>query len=49
VGFGRQAIADPLTPVKLRNGQLEEINWCKRCYSCFRQTQCRYYGKEIPE
>lgn len=46
VGFGRQAIADPLTPEKLRTGRLEEINWCKRCYSCFRQTQCKHYGTE---
>ncbi len=35
VSFGRQAIADPLTPEKLRNNRFEEINWCKRCNSCF--------------
>ena len=29
VGFGRQAIADPLTPEKLRNNKFEEINWWK--------------------
>jgi 2,4-dienoyl-CoA reductase-like NADH-dependent reductase (Old Yellow Enzyme family) len=46
VGFGRQAIADPLTPEKLRNGLLEEINWCKRCNSCFGLKQCKHYGKE---
>jgi 2,4-dienoyl-CoA reductase-like NADH-dependent reductase (Old Yellow Enzyme family) len=46
VGFGRQAIADPLTPEKLRNGQFEEINWCKRCNSCFRLKQCKHYGGE---
>lgn len=46
VGFGRQAIADPLTPKKLRNGQFEEINWCKRCNSCFRQKECEHYGKK---
>jgi len=46
VGFGRQAIADPLTPEKLRNGLFEEINWCKRCNSCFRLKQCKNYGKE---
>ncbi len=46
VGFGRQAIADPLTPEKLRNGQFEQINWCKRCNSCFRQKQCKHYGEE---
>ncbi len=46
VGFGRQAIADPLTPEKLRTGQYDEINWCKRCWGCFRQKQCKQYGKE---
>ncbi len=46
VGFGRQAIADPLTPEKLRNGLFEEINWCKRCNVCLRQKQCKYYGEE---
>ena len=46
VGFGRQAIADPLTPEKLRNGLSEEINWCKRCNSCFRLKQCKHYGEE---
>ena len=46
VGFGRQAIADPLTPEKLRNGLFEEINWCKRCNSCFRLKYCKHYGEE---
>ncbi|MEE8397609.1 MAG: hypothetical protein V3S89_01305 [Desulfobacterales bacterium] len=44
VGFGRQAIADPLTPLKLRKGLLDVINWCKRCNSCFRLKQCKHYG-----
>lgn len=46
VGFGRQAIADPLTPDKLKKGLFEEINWCKRCNSCFRLKYCKHYGKE---
>ena len=46
VGFGRQAIADPLTPVKLKNGQYDEINWCKRCNRCFGQKHCNHYGPE---
>jgi 2,4-dienoyl-CoA reductase-like NADH-dependent reductase (Old Yellow Enzyme family) len=46
VGFGRQAIADPLTPKKLKEGLIEEINWCKRCNSCFRQKHCKHYGGE---
>ena len=47
VGFGRQAIADPLTPEKLYKGLFDEINWCKRCNSCYRQKQCKHYGKEV--
>jgi 2,4-dienoyl-CoA reductase-like NADH-dependent reductase (Old Yellow Enzyme family) len=46
VGFGRQAIADPLIPEKLRNDLFEEINWCKRCNSCFRLKHCKNYGIE---
>jgi 2,4-dienoyl-CoA reductase-like NADH-dependent reductase (Old Yellow Enzyme family) len=46
VGFGRQAIADPLTPKKLSNGMFEEINWCKRCNSCFELKQCKNYGNK---
>lgn len=46
VGFGRQAIADPLTSEKLRNCQFEQINWCKRCNTCYRQKWCLHYGKE---
>ena len=46
VGFGRQAIADPLTPEKLRKGLFDEINWCKRCNGCFRHKQCKYYAEE---
>ena len=46
VGFGRQAIADPLTLEKIRKGLLEEVDWCKRCNSCFRLKQCKHYGEE---
>jgi 2,4-dienoyl-CoA reductase-like NADH-dependent reductase (Old Yellow Enzyme family) len=49
VGFGRQAIADPLTPVKLRGGRIDEIDWCKRCNSCFRLKQCKHYGIQETE
>ncbi|MDR2096075.1 MAG: hypothetical protein LBP76_11270 [Treponema sp.] len=31
-GFGRQIFADPLTPVKLKQG--EKINWCLLCSGC---------------
>jgi 2,4-dienoyl-CoA reductase-like NADH-dependent reductase (Old Yellow Enzyme family) len=43
VGFGRQAIADPLTLEKLRNGQSDNINWCKRCDACFELKHCKFY------
>jgi 2,4-dienoyl-CoA reductase-like NADH-dependent reductase (Old Yellow Enzyme family) len=46
VGFGRQAIADALTPKKLRTGRREEINWCRRCNSCFQLKQCKSYGTQ---
>jgi len=46
VGFGRQAIADPLTPKKLRDGLSEEITWCKRCNGCGRSLHCKQYGEE---
>jgi 2,4-dienoyl-CoA reductase-like NADH-dependent reductase (Old Yellow Enzyme family) len=46
VGFGRQAIADPLTPDKLKNNRFEEINWCKRCNSCFEQKGCKHYSEK---
>jgi len=48
VGFGRQAIADPLTPEKLRKGLFEDINWCKRCLGCFRSPHCVHYGPKDP-
>lgn len=46
VGFGRQAIADPAIPEKLRKGLVEEIDWCKRCNSCFRLKHCKHYGED---
>ena len=45
VGFGRQAIADPLTPEKLRTGQFEQIDWCNRCNLCFQHRFCQPFGK----
>ncbi len=45
VGFGRQAVADPLTPRKLKEGRADEINWCKRCNGCVVENRCRHYGE----
>ena len=49
VGFGRQAIADPLTPEKLRKGLYGEVDWCKRCGGCNRQLHCKVYGPKETE
>jgi 2,4-dienoyl-CoA reductase-like NADH-dependent reductase (Old Yellow Enzyme family) len=44
VGFGRQTVADPLTPMKLKSGNENEINWCTRCGACFVSPDCAQYG-----
>lgn len=34
VGLGRQSLADPLLPLKVREGRAEEINYCTLCDNC---------------
>jgi 2,4-dienoyl-CoA reductase-like NADH-dependent reductase (Old Yellow Enzyme family) len=34
LGLGRQSFADPLLPLKLREGREDEINWCTVCDNC---------------
>jgi 2,4-dienoyl-CoA reductase-like NADH-dependent reductase (Old Yellow Enzyme family) len=34
VGLGRQSFADPLLPLKLREGRESEINYCTLCDNC---------------
>jgi 2,4-dienoyl-CoA reductase-like NADH-dependent reductase (Old Yellow Enzyme family) len=34
VGLARQAIADPLLPKKLLNGDQKSVNWCTLCMDC---------------
>ena len=34
LGLGRQSLADPLLPKKLREGKEEEIKWCTVCDNC---------------
>ncbi len=34
VGLGRQSFADPLLPLKLREGRENEINYCTTCDNC---------------
>ncbi|SMC90094.1 NADH:flavin oxidoreductase / NADH oxidase family protein [Desulfocicer vacuolatum DSM 3385] len=35
ISLGRQAIADPFWPVKVKEGRVEDIVKCKRCQRCF--------------
>lgn len=34
VALGRQSFADPLLPLKFREGRENEINWCTACDNC---------------
>ena len=34
IGLGRQSFADPLLPLKLREGREDEIKWCTICDNC---------------
>lgn len=34
IGLGRQALADPYMPIKMRNGRDDEISWCLTCNLC---------------
>ena len=34
IALGRQSLADPLLPLKLRAGQEDEINYCTTCDNC---------------
>lgn len=34
VALGRQSLADPLLPLKLREGRQAEINFCSACDNC---------------
>lgn len=34
IGLGRQAMADPYLPVKMRDGKDDEISWCRTCNLC---------------
>ena len=51
VALGRQSFADPLLPLKLREGREDEINWCTLCDNCLellirqREIGCCVYNK----
>ena len=34
IALGRQSLADPLLPLKLREGREKEINFCTTCDNC---------------
>jgi protein-arginine kinase activator protein McsA len=34
IGLGRQSLADPLLPLKLREGREQDINFCTTCDNC---------------
>jgi hypothetical protein len=34
VALGRQSLADPLLPLKLRDGREKEIDYCTACDNC---------------
>ena len=34
IGLGRQSLADPELPRKLRDGRRKEIHWCRTCNLC---------------
>jgi 2,4-dienoyl-CoA reductase-like NADH-dependent reductase (Old Yellow Enzyme family) len=57
VGLGRQSLADPLLPRKLKEGKEEDINYCVLCDNCLElliqqskvgcSTYNRYYTQEL--
>ncbi|MDR2629514.1 MAG: hypothetical protein LBC60_01170 [Spirochaetaceae bacterium] len=55
IGLGRQSFADPLTPLKLREGREDEIKYCTQCMNCeelmIRQKPvgCVLYNKPYTE
>jgi len=55
VGLGRQSFADPLTPLKLKEGRESEIKYCTQCMNCeelmIRQQPvgCVAYNKKYTE
>lgn len=52
IAIGRQSLADPLFPSKLRENKIEEINWCLTCNRCRqllrnqKNVGCPVYNKE---
>jgi 2,4-dienoyl-CoA reductase-like NADH-dependent reductase (Old Yellow Enzyme family) len=51
IGLGRQSFADPMLPLKVRNNQEEDINYCTVCDNCLElliqqsQIGCCTYNK----
>jgi 2,4-dienoyl-CoA reductase-like NADH-dependent reductase (Old Yellow Enzyme family) len=34
IGLGRQSFADPMTPLKLREGREDDVKYCTQCMNC---------------
>jgi 2,4-dienoyl-CoA reductase-like NADH-dependent reductase (Old Yellow Enzyme family) len=55
IGLGRQSLADPLLPLKLREGKEDDIKYCTVCDSCLelliRQAKvgCAIYNKKYTD
>ncbi len=55
IGLGRQSLADPFTPLKLKEGREEEIRYCTQCMNCEelmrrqRPVGCVLYNKPYTE
>ncbi len=55
IGLGRQSMADPLLPLKLREGREKEIKFCTTCDNCLElliqqsPIGCCTYNKQYTE
>lgn len=55
VAIGRQSLADPLLPKKLKEGKDKEVHWCTLCDACMellirqQPTGCVVYNREYAE
>jgi len=55
IAIGRQSLADPKLPVKLKEERFDEINWCTCCDNCLeflirqKKVGCATYVKEYTQ
>lgn len=43
IALGKQAIADPFYPTKVKSGQFEDINYCTACCECLNSDPLDYH------